>query len=209
MFDVGNRRRHLFILSGLLLAGFILGIFLARGMPGGRFLPGGDPDGVTQPPVAESRDRQVSPETEATVPEPVVGPDTAVVIRDYYPLCGEENRQVQRPSPEMIGMSRGLLATLERGGEILGFSSEQVEILRVHGFDEGDRFCREQARFRTLGIKDGVVTVFYGTRSGGPVKHATSIEVRQLTAADRQRLETGIVVKGDEEVLNQLEGMEQ
>lgn len=190
-----------------LVAGFLIGFMLAYGVSLRE--PGSDKDNPPgSPPVAESQERHPGRGKAPIIaaPETVIRPDTAIIYRVSLPACGEEEISVTAPGPEQVGLSRDLFAQMNDGMQITRFDTEEVHVLKV---DDDASKCTSNSVWRTVGIKDGVVTVFYGRTSQGPVARPTGIRADSLPPGDRAILEAGVVVRGEEEVLNILEGMEQ
>ncbi|HHY98159.1 MAG TPA: hypothetical protein GX509_05425 [Firmicutes bacterium] len=131
-----------------------------------------------------------------------IGKDTIVVTRVIYE-CGHEEVESRDAPPEMIGLDREGLKTECKDWNIVEFSPGRV-ILESHRPGMSPK-CR---RTMHVGVKDGFVAVFYGTPAARcQVKSITQIPVSGLPPAEREDLEKGIVVSGEEELLKLLEGL--
>lgn len=133
-----------------------------------------------------------------------ISTETDLVQKIIYTKCKDEEIFRTKPPDNLIGFNYNQLQKLYSGWTIEKFDTKEIEMtLKV------DSLCREHANNMFIGIKDGYVTVFYGTP--GPkaiVKEVTKIPINKLMPQDVQELRQGLVVQSKEEVLRTLEGMQ-
>jgi len=133
-----------------------------------------------------------------------------IVFRTYFEACGHteerhvaswmaaaDARELRRLYPGWHAVSGG-----GEAGEAGGTGGALVLERREDGY------CTDDTYYRHLGIRDGRVAVFWGKPGpGARLKEVTAIKVSDLLAEDRQRLEKGIALLGDDAVSRSLEGL--
>lgn len=134
---------------------------------------------------------------------PVTGPRTALTLITTYARCGCTERQNRVAGAELAGRDAAALAREFPEYTVQSFSADSAVLFRlVPGY------CPDMQTFRTLGLVDGHVAVYLGRPSTGLLlARVTGIPVKDLPLIDREKLATGIVVKGDAAVEALLEGL--
>lgn len=192
------------------LGGLVLGAFAERAwvpyvaplLQASGAQPGGGGGSVTGPGAGGGAGGRGLPA--ASAPEAQVGPETEVVTRTRYSEgdCAQTLEQTTKAPADWVGMTRSDLAARYPDAAVTEFSAERVVIER--------QAVGCPYRGRTILLRMGRVGVYYGTLNDlGPLQRETDITEDQLTSADRERLQTGIVVESDEEVDALLEGLRQ
>jgi|GEM_PF-2106097 len=181
------------VIAVLFATGFMLGVGLGL-IPGG---PSAAPDplgptpggGHSTAPVAET---------------PLVTSElTSLEFTITYSQCGCSARESRLAGVELAGLTAEQLAASYPEYAVQEFRADRVSLYRI---DPG--MCPEMTTYRTLGIRDGRVAVFFGRPGTGLIiQRLTTIEIEGLTAADRERLAAGIVLTGDASVERLLEGL--
>lgn len=141
---------------------------------------------------------------ETAVPAgPVTGPQTLIMLKTFYPACGEEEVRSLEAGAALAGLRREEVLTRYPGYQVEVFRPGQVILRRTQAGP-----CPDEVVYRTIGVLDGHVVVFAG-RPGrtGAVLQDTGIPVERLLPADREKLEQGIPVRGEAEVWRVLEGL--
>lgn len=137
-----------------------------------------------------------------------IGPDTEMVYNFHYRETGKTVREVRRPTSDMVNLTLESLRRYYPGYRIEQFTRERVVLAAEVDGPDPETVADERRRFRTIGIRDGYVTIFLGKkRPDQPVKYQTQIPVDMLPQRDREALSSGIVVEGDREVAGYLEGL--
>lgn len=133
-----------------------------------------------------------------------VTPDTELVQKITYAQCGDQEEYRVKTPENLIGLNLLQFQKVYAGWTIDQFDIKQVEMsLQV------DSLCREHANNMYIGIKDGYVSVFYGSPGNKPiVKEVTAIPAGKLMPQDIEELQRGMVVHSKEDLLRTLEGMQ-
>jgi len=133
-----------------------------------------------------------------------------IVFRTYFEACGHtEERHVASwmaaaDARELRRLYPGWRVVSGEGGA--GEAGGAGETLVLERREDG--YCTDDTYYRHLGIRDGHVAVFWGKPGpGARLKEVTAIKVSDLLAEDRQRLEKGIALLGDDAVSRSLEGL--
>lgn len=138
----------------------------------------------------------------------VVTAATEVVLRTTYLKCGETREQVLTADDSVVGLSMEGLRRFHPDWTVISFTPERLVARAVKDAWCPDLDPAEMERYRTIGIDDGKVTVFWGKPGPHrPVKEVTPFPADSLSPADRALLEKGYTVEGDEAVLQYLEGL--
>jgi hypothetical protein len=120
-----------------------------------------------------------------------------------YRECGCVLRESKVAGPELAGLRAAELA-----GSFPGWSIQSFEPLQVELFRAVPGMCPEMSQYRTIGLRDGLVAVFYGRPASGlRLQRVTSVEAVKLSREDQARVAAGLVVQGDEAVERYLEGL--
>jgi len=143
-------------------------------------------------------------------PAPPAGPavedalraDARLTWRIIYADC-RRTVDFSAPAGGMAGWTRERLAAAMPDWHLERFEPDGARLVRV-----SPGLCPEMQAFRTLRWREGRLAVFYGRPPHLLFKETIEPVPDGLSAADRQRLTEGIVVRGDEGVLSQLEGIE-
>lgn len=139
---------------------------------------------------------------------PVIGPSTLVVVRTTYLKCDRTVEETLTAAPDTLGLSLEAMRRFHPEWTVLDFTPERVVVREVK-----DAWCpgmdpAEMERYRTIGVRDGKVTVLWGKpQPDQPVKEVTTFPADILQPQDRHLLEQGYVVEGDEAVAQYLEGL--
>jgi len=179
--------------GGLFVAGFTLGTALGS-------LPRLEP-----PRSGEGAGRQQAGQGQAGVPGSLASTldQTVLIFETAYQGCGCVVRESRVAGPEFAGMSQGELEAGFPGWQLQSFGAGEVLFFRT-----APGLCPEMEKYRTIGLHEGFVAVFLGRPGGGLLlAQQTDIAAAQLSPADLQRLESGIVLEGDEAVERYLEGL--
>ncbi len=179
-------RRRIILSSSLLALIFVLAYYF-----GGYFIHRNTPNPQINTEVV--KDNQIR-----------VTPDTDLIHKVIYLQCGDEELFRTKPAANLVGLNISQVQGVYTGWTIDKFDSQVVELSR-----KVDRYCPEHARNSFIGIKDGMVAVFYG--KPGPkaiVKEITKIPVSRLSSEDAAEIGKGLPVQTQEELLRILEGMQ-
>lgn len=203
---------YFYIILGLII-GLVAGYASTTGLPG---LPGagwsktgrghnpaapGPGSGVPaapQPPLASADSGMVPQGGVRTAPY------TLIIFREENPACRESLTRSRSAGTELAGLDRTAFQERFPGWRVEDFRPAQVILRRLT-----NEPCQRDEEYRTISIYDSRVAVFAG-RPGhlGPMLQDTGIEVERLLPADREKLMRGVVVRGDSEVWQFLEGLE-
>lgn len=155
--------------------------------------------GVPAPPLA-SRDGGAGASADGFR----TAPYTVIIFREENPGCRESLTRSRSAGTELAGLDRAGLERRFPGWIVEDFRPAQVILRRVN-----NEPCRGEAAYRTISVYNERVVVFAG-RPGriGPMLQDTGIDVSRLLPADREKLARGVVVRGDAEVWQFLEGLE-
>ena len=143
-------------------------------------------------------------------PAPPAGPavedtlraDARLTWRITYADC-RRAVDFSAPAGGMAGWTRERLAAAMPDWRVELFEPDTARLVRV-----SPGLCPEMQLFRTLRWHEDRLAVFYGRPPHLLFKETIEPLPDGLSAADRRRLSEGIVVRGDEGVLSQLEGIE-
>ncbi|MGE5589087.1 MAG: hypothetical protein ACM3ZA_00445 [Bacillota bacterium] len=139
---------------------------------------------------------------------PVIGPSTVLVVRTTYLKCDRTVEEALASTPDTVGLSLEAVRRFHPEWTVIDFTPERVVVREVK-----DAWCpgmdpAEMERYRTIGVRDDKVTVFWGKpQPDQPVKEVTTFPTDILQPQDRRLLERGYVVEGDEAVAQYLEGL--
>lgn len=139
---------------------------------------------------------------------PVVTPATRLVVRTTYLKCDKTVEENIAPEEALVGLSIEGLRRFRPEWTVIDFTPERVLVRAIK-----DEWCpgmdpAEMERYRTIGMRDGKVTIFWGKPSPDqPVKEVTTFPSDGLPPEERRLLEQGYVVDGDEAVAQYLEGL--
>ncbi|MDQ7793911.1 MAG: BofC C-terminal domain-containing protein [bacterium] len=145
-----------------------------------------------------------------TIPAPPVKPaveeilreDAVIIWRIEYQGCGTIE-EFPSPAAGMAGWSRDRLAAAMPAWRLEDFSPTGALFTR-----NTPGLCPDMQLYRTVGLHEGRVAVYYGRPPHLMLKEVTAIHATSLSEKDRRQLEDGIVVRGDEAVLRLLEGLD-
>lgn len=133
----------------------------------------------------------------------VTAEQTLLIFSTVYEGCGCVLEEARTAGHEYAGIPRDELEACFPGWRLQDFGPLEVIFFRL---EEG--LCPDMQTFRTIGLHNGGVAVFLGRPSTGLLLHRlTGIPASVLSSGDHERLEAGIVVKGDEAVERHLEGL--
>ncbi|MCL2854634.1 MAG: hypothetical protein FWE21_03335 [Defluviitaleaceae bacterium] len=119
-----------------------------------------------------------------------------VMVYEYYdPATSTFERFEEVPSPILLGKSRDDVASMFVDWRILSFTSEQVH-LRQNDALEHRKFI--------ISAHEGFVAVFYDNDQRS-IKELTNRPIHTLAQEEQVRLEKGISVTGNEELMRALE----
>lgn len=181
-----NTRRRVILVSICLALIFVLAYYF-----GGYFPYKNAPNSKFHTEVA--RDTQIR-----------VTADTDWIQKIVYLRCGDEELFRTKPAENLIGLNISQVQQIYPGWTIDKFDSQVVELS-----SKVESYCPEHANNSFIGIKDGMVAVFYG--KPGPtaiLKEVTTIPVTRLSSDDVAEISKGLPVRSHEELLRTLEGMQ-
>ncbi|MEW6547168.1 MAG: BofC C-terminal domain-containing protein [Bacillota bacterium] len=134
---------------------------------------------------------------------PVVLEGARVLYRTTYLLCGYREEKEEPVWPELVGCTEQEFMTRHPGWTLVSFGPTRIELER-----QVDAVCPEMVRYRFLTISDGKVAVYYGrSRDHLLLKELTTVRSESLLPEDRQLLQQGMVMEGDDQVARFLEGL--
>ena len=150
--------------------------------------------------------RKPAPPVRATL----LTPETRLVERTRYPACDGVVLETERPpTPVETGWR---VADLLRSRDTWRLVEARAGRIVLERSLPGP--CPPEAwlRYRTVGLEDGRVAVFYGRpgekgRDLGPPRLITTVPEERLLPGDRRRLQQGLVVEGDAEAWHVLESL--
>ncbi|HHV62034.1 MAG TPA: hypothetical protein GXX51_05280 [Firmicutes bacterium] len=127
---------------------------------------------------------------------------TRIVTRILYE-CGHEETSAREAPPEMVGLTKDELEKECGDWEIISFDPDSVVM-----FQRRPGMAPQCLKSMFVGVRDGFVTVFYGTPERPcRVKSITRILARRLPAKEVKDLMAGIPVDSESKLLGILEGL--
>lgn len=126
-----------------------------------------------------------------------------VVYRTTYLLCGSREEREEPAPPYLVGRTRQELESLHPGWEVVSFAPDRVVLER-----QVEAMCPDMVRYRYVTLSDGRVAVYYGREPGHLLlKELSPLRAEALLPEDRRALGEGVVLEGDEQVAQFLEGL--
>jgi hypothetical protein len=182
----------LLVIAGLFVVGFFVGTTLGL-LPGQVAIP----PVPSPPPTAHGAGGPDAGNSE------LVTERTVLEFLQTYSECGCTTRESRLSGLELAGLTPGQLGEAFPDFHLQSFSAAHALLTRIV-----QGLCPDMETYRTLGIRDGRVAVFFGRPGTGlMLQRITNISISDLTAADHERLATGIVLLGDFAVDHFLEGL--
>ncbi len=133
-----------------------------------------------------------------------VGENTMFEQTIYYRDCKESEVVREKASAKVIGMTRDEVAELYNDWQITSFDKDIVA-LQV----SVDDVCKEHKKEQFVGMRDGVVGIYYGRPNEDAVlKEALELDETMLVEQVEEALKVGIPFQSEEEKLRILEGLE-
>jgi len=184
---VGDRRKRRLAMAALLVAALAAGA-------GGVFLWRHDADSGVPAPAGTRR-----PPLTARV-----APEMRLVERVHYRQCRMALETERPPGPGEVGRTVADLLRRRASWHLIGYSGDRLVLGR-----DVDGPCPPQdiLRFRTVGLHQGYVAIYYGRGTGGPLRQLTDIAASRLLPGDRRRLAAGLVVSTDDAAWQLIEGL--
>lgn len=110
----------------------------------------------------------------------------------------------EKASAKVVGMTRDEVAKLYHEWQIISFDKDLVALqLSVDGV------CKEHKKDQFVGMRDGVVGIYYGKPNENAVlKEALEIDAATLIEQVQDALKNGIPFQSEEEKLRILEGIQ-
>lgn len=180
---------------GLTLAiTFLVGLLGGYGLAGWRQRAGTGPGGPS--PLVEAGLDQ-----ESLLPV-VTRPDTVLRFESFHTDCRLLFSRVEPAGRERAGYTRAGLAGLLAGWHIAQFGDDQVVLRR-----STDEPCPDTGATFTLGIADGRIVVYRGAAAEGEIYAETGLSADDLLPGDRNLLEQGVVLHGERQIWQFLEGL--
>ena len=129
--------------------------------------------------------------------------DVRLVERLVYPECDAVLETERPPGQGEVGRR---LEDLLRGGpwRLVGRQGGRIVMERRL---PGPCPPPEWLQYRTVGLYQDRVAIFYGRSVEGRLRHVTDIEARRLLPGDRRRLATGLVVSSEREAWQLIESL--
>lgn len=133
-----------------------------------------------------------------------VGENTMFEQTIYYRDCKESEVMREKASAKVVGMTRDEVAKLYHEWQIISFDKDLVALqLSVDGV------CKEHKKDQFVGMRDGVVGIYYGKPNENAVlKEALEIDAATLIEQVQDALKNGIPFQSEEEKLRILEGIQ-
>jgi len=132
---------------------------------------------------------------------PVIIPSTQIIYNYYYELDGCTETTTEPAPYFLIGLDSKQLQERLQDWNIKKFSREQV-ILQKNISDKSNQHY-------ILSIKDGYIAVYYQEPINGiNLKEITNIPIESLISEDKQRLEAGIKICGEDKLISILQDYE-
>jgi len=127
-----------------------------------------------------------------------------LVLKTYYKKCGDTVIEKKDLDSKLAGLRSDNLINGDTGWKVVKRSARQVVLEK-----ELNEACPEHKDEMYLGIKDGVVAIFYGNPQDEEkvLKRKTNISAEVLPDKEIQNLEVGIEVKSQRQLLILLEGL--
>lgn len=132
-----------------------------------------------------------------------VGENTIFEQTIYYRDCKESEVVREKAVAKVIGMTRDEVAEFYREWQITSFDKDIVALqISVDGV------CKEHKKEQFVGMRDGVVGIYYGKPNEDAVlKESLTIEMAMIEQVE-EALKAGIPFQTEEEKLRILEGLE-
>ncbi|MHB9146007.1 MAG: hypothetical protein ACYC5Y_11800 [Symbiobacteriia bacterium] len=138
----------------------------------------------------------------------VVTPTTEIIVRTTYLKTDETIDVTEKPEESIVGLSLEGLRRFHPEWTVIDFSPERLVVRAIKDAWPPGVDPTEMERYRTIGIQDGRVSVFWGKAGPGErLKEVTPFAAADLTPEARAMLEKGYTVEGDEAVAQYLEGL--
>ncbi len=127
-----------------------------------------------------------------------IGPETMMVYEYVYTQDGTTEVSEEKAPYFLLNMDREKLVSLFSDWEILSFSKDKVMMRKeIEG---------RSVQHYIVGIQDGFVSVFYQNPVNGVrLKEMTDKPVSALSQDERERLENGVLVVGEAELIRVME----
>lgn len=132
-----------------------------------------------------------------------VGEGAVVVYRTIYRLCGSREEKEEPVWPELVGRSQQEVVQRHPGWQLVSFAPDRIVLER-----QVEAMCPDMVRYRFVTISDDRVAVYYGRDPDHLLlKELSPLRAEGLLPEDRQVLGQGVVLEGDEQVAQFLEGL--
>jgi len=132
----------------------------------------------------------------------VTRPETVLRFESFYTECRLLFSRVEPAGRTRAGFTREGLAQLLEGWHIAQFGDDQVVLRRSTGEP-----CPDTGATFTLGIAQGRIVVYRGTAAEGEIYAETGLSAADLLPGDRSLPEEGVVVHGERQIWQFLEGL--
>lgn len=207
---LGDGRRRLGAIV-LVIVGLLGGYNLLGGhklISPGRRTGGGGPGGITKitggTPGSEAADEAGAfdgPGAAGALPV-VTRAETVLRFESYYLPCRLTFSQVELAGRERSGFTEAGLAQVLASWSIQQFGDDEVVLRRDTAAP-----CPDSGVTFTLGIAEGKVVVYRGKPPGGEIYAATGLAAVDLLPGDRALLEQGVVLVGERQIWQYMEGL--
>ncbi len=132
-----------------------------------------------------------------------ISSSTPLILQTYYDGSKKMVQWVTSMPSAFIGLSTEDLTSISKQWEVQQYNPGRALILYRNVGD----LAPEDKNTMHLGIKDGKIAIFYGKSGDEFLKQKTDINIGDLPFDERLRLEEGIIVNSQEELLTILEGL--
>lgn len=132
----------------------------------------------------------------------VTRPETVLRFESFHTDCRLLFSRVEPAGRARAGYTREGLMDILAGWQIAQFGHDQVVLRR-----STDEPCPDTGATFTLGIADGRIVVYRGAAAEGEIYAETGMGASDLLPGDRQLLEQGVVVHGERQIWQFLEGL--
>lgn len=130
-----------------------------------------------------------------------ISPNAVLILKKHYSECGHSIKEYAEMPEEFVNLTQEELKEKYEGWILEEFSAKEV-ILRK----EIDGNCRQHYVLRS---KEGTIAVYRINEDGSEtLKEATEISTEYLTQNDKEKLEQGIKIYGEEQLNSTLEDYE-
>ena len=144
---------------------------------------------------------EVMPITEISSKEERTTPNTLIIYKTYYTKCKHYIQEYETIDVSMVNLNKEEFLEKNKGWTIESFTSKEVIISK-----EEEKFCNQHYKIR---IKDDIIVIYSVDENGREMEYEkTEITTEYLTPEDIEKLQSGIIIFGKENLISAIEDYE-